>query len=106
MHYRGKFGSPYSGKGTAAAARAALPIPVGVCSIFVFSNNGMAASVWDFLTCAQLLMHAIAHGVCTDTVRESALEVYAGRKILCRTWPGTRARVSIAPGVSVSRSIN
>ena len=26
------------------------------------------------LTCAQLLMHAIAHGGCTDTVRESALK--------------------------------
>ena len=35
------------GYGT-AAARAALPIPTGVCSIFVCANSGVAASVWDF----------------------------------------------------------
>ena len=39
-----------------------------------------------FLTCAQMLMHAIAHGGCADTVRESALEVgSSGRSIPCRT---------------------
>ena len=31
-------------------------------------------------------IHEIAHGGCTDTVRESALEVNSGRKIPCRTW--------------------
>ena len=30
-------------------------------------------------------MHANAHGVCTDTVRESALKLDSGRKIPCRT---------------------
>ena len=35
--------------------------------------------------CAQLLMHALAHGGCTNTVRESALKVDSVRKILCRT---------------------
>ena len=30
--------------------------------------------------CSQMLMHAIAHGGWMDTVRESALEVDAGRK--------------------------
>ena len=45
----------------------------------------MAASVWRFLNCAQMLLHAIAHGGCTDTVRESALEADSGRKIPCRT---------------------
>ena len=38
-----------------------------------------------FLSCAQLLMHAIAHGGCTDTERESALKVDSGKKIPCRT---------------------
>ena len=53
-----------------------------VCAAFcVCSINGMAARVWEFLTCAQVLMHAIAHGGCTDTVRESAMEIYSGRKI-------------------------
>ena len=33
----------------------------------------MAASLGGFLMCAQVLMHAIAHGGCTDTVGESAL---------------------------------
>ena len=47
-----------------------------VCAAFcVCSINGMAARVWEVLTCAQVLMHAIAHGGCTDTVRESVLEV-------------------------------
>ena len=35
-------------KYSTAAARAALSIPIGVCSIFVSPNNGLAASVWDF----------------------------------------------------------
>ena len=54
----------------------------------------------DFSTCVQTTMHAMA--CCTDTVRESALEVYLGRKIRCRT--GARTRVSIAPGFSVGSS--
>ena len=37
------------------------------------------------LTCAKTLMHAIAHGGCTDTVRESALKADSGRKIPCLT---------------------
>ena len=32
------------------------------------------------LTCAQMLMHAIAHYGCTDSVSESALKVVSGRK--------------------------
>ena len=28
--------------------RAALPIPISVCSTFVYPNDGMAASIWDF----------------------------------------------------------
>ena len=71
------------GYGT-AAARAALPIRISVCSIFVCPNSGMAASVLGFLTCAQKLLQTIAHGGCTDTVRESALKVDTGKKIPCR----------------------
>ena len=37
------------------------------------------------LTCAQTLMHAIAHGGVQTHVRESALRVDCGRKIPCRT---------------------
>ena len=32
-----------------------------------------------------MLVHVIAHGGCTDTVRESPLEVDSERKIPCRT---------------------
>ena len=44
-------------------------------------------------------MHAIAHGGCTDTVRESALKLTLGEKSLAA--PRTRTRVSIAPGPTV-----
>ena len=37
------------------------------------------------LTCAQMLMHAIAHGCVRTRVRESALKVDSGRKVPCRT---------------------
>ena len=35
--------------------------------------------------CAQMMMHAIAHRGCTDTVQEYALEVDSGTKIPCCT---------------------
>ena len=46
-----------------------------------------------------MLMHAIAHGACTDTVHKSysALEVGSGREKKSLAAPGTRTRVSIAP---------
>ena len=43
-----------------------------VCGVFlVCPKNAMAASTWDFffLMCTLVFMHAIAHWVCTDTVR-------------------------------------
>ena len=46
-------------------------------------------TVWcqclGFLTCGEILMHAIAHWGCTYSFKESALEVDSGRKIPCRT---------------------
>ena len=44
-------------------------------------------------------MHVIAHGGCTVTEPESALEVVCGRQFLAA--PGTRTRVSLMPGFSV-----
>ena len=61
-------------------ARAALLIPTSttsVCGIFVYSF----ASVWDFLTCAWMMMQAIAGWSCTNIIRESALKADSGRKI-------------------------
>ena len=81
----GNFGSPYLSKATAAAG-AALPILNSARGIFVCPNKGIAANAWDLpLTCAPMLLLAIAHGGCTDTARESALQVDSGRKIPCRT---------------------
>ena len=59
-----------------------------MCSVpFVCPNDGMAASAWEFLMCTQILMHAIAHGGCKNTPRESALQVDVGRKIHgCTDW--------------------
>ena len=48
-------------------------------------DNGTAASVWDFLTCVRMMVHAIAHGGRTDAVRESALVADSGRKVSYRT---------------------
>ena len=69
------------------------PIPVGVCSVFKLnsvcsisvSRQWYGCQCWGFLRWTPTLMHAIARRGCTDTVRESALEVDSGRKILCRT---------------------
>ena len=38
---------------------------------------------WGLSTCTQMLMQAIAHGSCRDTVRESALEVDSARNTPC-----------------------
>ena len=68
-------------------------------------NNGMAASVWDFLTCAQMLMHAIAHGGCTDTlIKGSSLLWKLTLEEKSLAAPGTRTRASIAPGFSRSHT--
>ena len=67
------------------AARAALPIPISECSIFLCPNNGTWLPVFgnfnigtadDVCDCTQ---------GCTDTVKEPALEADSGRKIPCRT---------------------
>ena len=76
----GKFGSSYLGKAT-AAARTALPISYQCVQYFPVSKQWRDCQCLGVLTCAQMLMHAIAHEGCTDTVRESALEVDSGRKI-------------------------
>ena len=86
-------------------ARAALPTVTSECGVFscVSINNNVANVFCFFLTRAQMLMHAIAHWGCADTVRESALTADSGRKSLFS--PRTRTRVSIAPGFSPSRTI-
>ena len=57
-----KFRSPYLGQAT-VATRAALPIPTYQCvQYFCVSKQWhIAAGVGDFLTCAKMVMHAVAH---------------------------------------------
>ena len=56
------------GKTTAAARASAAHSYQCVC-ILVRLNNGVVARVGDFLLmCAYMLMHAITHGGCTNTV--------------------------------------
>ena len=50
---------------------------------FTVSKQWYGCQCLRFLTCRQMMMHAAAHGGCTDTV-ESTLEVDSGKKISCR----------------------
>ena len=68
-----------------------------VCPV---SKQWYGCQCLGFLACAQMLMHAIAYGGCTDTVRESALEVDSGRKVPSRTGGSDPTSVSIAPDFS------
>ena len=77
----GKLGSHYPGKAT-AAARAALPIPNGACCMyFNVSKKRYGCQCLKSLTCTRMLMNVIAHASFMDTVRQSALKAYSGRKI-------------------------
>ena len=59
-----------------------------------------------FLSRLKMLMHAIAHGGCTDTVRESALETDSRRKVPCRTEDSNRAISVLRLGFSVGLFTN
>ena len=87
-----------------AAARAALRIPISVCSISLCPFVVMPPKFAVF-------------NVCTDVdACDSTQGLYGHRKRVCtESWtliekslaaPGTRTRVSIAPGFSVGRSTN
>ena len=53
---------------------------------FRVSTQWYGCQCLGLLTCTQMLMHAIAHGGCADTVRgETALKANSGRKIPSRT---------------------
>ena len=76
----GKFGLLSLGK--ASCDRVTLPnlrCMLGVVSVSIIHRT----LTWTTgsLTCAQMLMHAIAHGDVRTHVRESALKVDSGRKI-------------------------
>ena len=58
-------------------------VPAGCFSVSIIHRT----LIWTTgsLTCTQMLMHAIAHGVVRTHVRKSALKVDSGTKIPCRT---------------------
>ena len=60
------------------------PFPL-VCTVFSSDRTMAWLPAFESLTCAQMLKHATAHGGCTDTVRQSALEADSGRKVPCHT---------------------
>ena len=65
------------------------------CTV-VMAEQWYGCQCLGFLTCSLMLMHAIAHGGCTNAERESALKADSGRLIPCRT--GGLIIVSIALG--------
>ena len=68
---------------------------------FRVSKHWCGCQCLGFLTCAQILMHALANG---DTARESALNVDSGRIVPCRTEKLNP--FSIAPDFYVRHSTN
>ena len=61
---------------------------------FPVSKQRYGCQRLGFVTCAQMLMHATAHGGRTNTVRESALEADSGRKYLAAR--GNQTRIGVA----------
>ena len=55
-----------------------------VCAVFKWVQTKVWLQLQRIFTCAQILMHRIAHGSCTDTVREFAL-IADSERIPCRT---------------------
>ena len=97
-----KLGSPYPSKAHSSRKSSATHSYQCVQYFRVSQRRPYGCQCWGFLTCAQMLMHAISHGGCTDIVSLHR-ELTLGEKSLASR--GTRTRVSIAPGgFSVGRS--
>ena len=79
-----KFRLPYLGKATASAR--AAPLISDCMQHFAVSKQWCGCWCLGFVTCAQMLMNAIAHRGCKNTIRKSAPKVDFGRKIPCRHW--------------------
>ena len=74
----------FSGESQLRQSRATQTMVHAGCFIVSLIHRSLTWTTGS-LTCAQILMHAIAHGVVRTHVRESALKVNSGRKIPCRT---------------------
>ena len=87
----GKFGLPYLDKAQQPHEQY-YPF-LSVCAVLSCAETMVRLPVFGFSTCAQMLVHAIAHGGCPDTIKESALKFTQGEKSLAA--PGTLTQVSI-----------
>ena len=77
----GKFGLSYLGKAQQLQERRYPFLPVCVCvQYFSVSKQWYGCQCLEFWAYVQMLMSAIAHRGCTDTVREPPLEVDSGEK--------------------------
>ena len=65
-----------SRKSSATHSCQCVCVCVCVCAVFPCVQTMVWLQCLGFLTCAQMMMHAIAHGGCMDSVRESALKVW------------------------------
>ena len=74
----------FRGESQLRQSRATQPTMHAGCSGVSIIHRTLTWTTGSF-TCSQMLMYAIAHEGCTDTVRESALKVDSGRKIPCHT---------------------
>ena len=91
-----KFWSLYLEKATYNSRRNGTTHSYQCVQYFCVSEQWYGCLCLRFLTCAQMLMHAIAHGGCMKTIRESAMTEDCGIKIPCckgklnlgqyRTW--------------------
>ena len=81
----GELGSPNLGKAAYSSRTSSATHSYEYLQYFRLSKQRYGCQCLGFLTCAQMLMHAIAHGGCTDTVRESEPQVDSERKIPCLT---------------------
>ena len=78
----------FPGESQLRQSRATLPtVHAGCFSVSIIHRT----LTWTtrYLTCSQMLTHAIAHGGVRTHIRESALKVDSERKIPCRTWEWT-----------------
>ena len=71
------------------------PVHAGCSSVSIIHRT----RTWTMrsLTCAQMLLNVIAHGKCSDTVRESALKADSARKNSCRTGESSLRRQRAGP---------
>ena len=90
-----KLGLPSQGKASRDSRATKPTAHAGCFSVSIIHRT--LTSTTGSLTCTQMKIHAIAHGGCTVTVRESALKVDSGRKIPCRTGESNVRRRHAGP---------